>query len=55
MKKAIILCLVVFIILVATLDLPPSITGFAVKVTSTVVTIVKQILKSVLLAIANML
>ncbi len=55
MKKAIILCLAVFIILAATIDLPASITGFAVKVTSTVVTIAKQILKSVLTAIVNML
>ena len=55
MKKAIILCLAVFIILAATIDLPASITGFAVKVTSTIVTIAKQILKSVLTAIVNML
>ena len=55
MKKVIILCLAIFIILAATIDLPSSITGFAVKVTSTILTIAKEILKSVLTTIVNML
>jgi hypothetical protein len=55
MKKLVILCLAIFIIMAATIDLPSSITGFAVKVTSTVLTIARQVLKTVLTAIANML
>lgn len=55
MKKVIVLCLLIFIIFAATIDLPSSITGFAVKVASTMMTIVRQVLKSVLTTIANML
>jgi hypothetical protein len=55
MKKVIILCLAIFIIFAVSIDLPSSITGFAVKVASTVMTVVRQVLKSVLTTIANML
>jgi hypothetical protein len=55
MKKVIILCLAIFIIFATTIDLPSSITGFAVKVTSAVLTIARQVLKTVLTTIANML
>ena len=54
MKKLLILCLVIFLLAVA-FELPSNITGFALKVTSTVLTIAKEILKSVLMTIANML
>ena len=56
MKKVIILCLAVaFIIFAATIELPSSITGFAVKAASTLMTVARQVLKAVLTTIANML
>ena len=54
MKKAIILLLAVFLLAVA-FELPEGITGFFVKVTTSVLTIVKEVVKTVLLTIANML
>jgi len=54
MKKIIILCLVVFLLAVS-FELPSNITGFFVKVTSTALTIAKEILKQILTTIVNML
>ena len=55
MKKIIILCLVIFLLAVS-LDLPESgITGFFVKVATTGLALAKEVLKTVLTFIVNLL
>jgi hypothetical protein len=54
MKKALVLILAIFLF-AAAFQVPDSITGFFVKVTNSVLTIVKEVIKTVLTTIANML
>ena len=54
MRKAIILLLAVFLLAVA-FELPDSITGFFMGIATSIWDIFKEILKSILLTIANML
>ena len=54
MRKAILLLLAVFVLAVA-FEIPDSITGFFMGVTMSIWEMFKEILKAILLAIANML
>ena len=64
MRNAIIIFAAVAILAVAvgvsapqnvSIEIPPSVTGFFVGLTSSIITIFKQVVKQILLAIANML
>lgn len=54
MRKAILLLLAVSVLAVA-FEVPEGITGFFVRVSTSVLTIVKEVVKTVLITIANML
>jgi hypothetical protein len=53
--RKLLLIILIFLIFAVSFELPSSITGFFVKVTSAALTVAKEILKSVLTAIVNML
>ena len=54
MKKALVLFLAV-VVLATAFQLPEGITGFFVSVSTSLITVVKEVVKTVLIAIANML
>jgi hypothetical protein len=54
MRKVLVLFVAIFLLAVA-FQLPEGITGFFVKVTTSVLAVVKEVIKTVLITVANML
>jgi hypothetical protein len=62
MRKAIVLLVAIFVLAVATgtgqnvsIEVPSEITGFFVSLSTSIITIFKQVVKQLLLVVANML